>query len=108
MFDRMKSQIIKTNELSKNFKNDGRETGVIPPLDTCFYKGEFTVIMGNSGSGKSTLLYLLAGLDKPTSGKIWIDDIPVHGRSEKDLALLRRNKVGFVFQDNNLVQNFTI
>jgi len=104
----MKSQIIKTEELSKSFKNDGADTNVIRRLCISVYEGEFTVIMGNSGSGKSTLLYLLCGLVKATSGKIWIDDIPVHDRPEKDLALLRRNKVGFIFQDNNLVSNLTI
>ena len=104
----MKPQIIKGQKLSKSFKNNGKDTNVINQLDISVYKGEFTVIMGNSGSGKSTLLYLLCGLDKATSGSIWIDDIPVHERSEKDLALLRSNKVGFIFQDNNLVPNLTI
>ena len=104
----MKPQIIKGQKLSKSFKNNGKDTNVINQLDISVYKGEFTVIMGNSGSGKSTLLYLLCGLDKATSGSIWIDDIAVHERSEKDLALLRRNKVGFIFQDNNLVPNLTI
>jgi putative ABC transport system ATP-binding protein len=104
----MKSQIIKTEDLSRTFRNNGSVTTVIRGLDTSIYKGEFTVIMGNSGSGKSTLLYLLCGLDKATSGSVWINDIPVHGLSEKDLALLRRNNVGFVFQDNNLVPSLTI
>ena len=104
----MKPQIIKGQKLSKSFKNNGKDANVINQLDISVYKGEFTVIMGNSGSGKSTLLYLLCGLDKATSGSIWIDDIAVHERSEKDLALLRRNKVGFIFQDSNLVPNLTI
>ena len=104
----MKSEIIKTEELSRSFKNDSTVTSVIRKVDMSIFKGEFTVIMGNSGSGKSTLLYLLCGIDKATSGKIWIDNIPVHGRSEKDLALLRRNNVGFIFQDNNLVPSLTI
>jgi putative ABC transport system ATP-binding protein len=104
----MKSPIIRAEGLSKSFKNDRVVTSVIRDLDLSIDKGSFTVIMGNSGSGKSTLLYLLCGLDKVSSGKIWIDDIPVHGRSERDLALLRRSSIGFVFQDNNLVPNLTI
>jgi len=104
----MRSQIIKTESLSRSFKNDGVNTDVIRQIDVSIFREEFTVIMGNSGSGKSTLLYLLCGLDKATSGKIWINDIPVHNRSEKELALLRRTNVGFVFQDNNLVPSLTI
>lgn len=104
----MKSPIIQTEDLSKSFKSEGIVTPVIRNLNLSLFKGEFTVIMGNSGSGKSTLLYLLCGLDDASSGKIWVDGIPVHNRSEKELALLRRNNVGFIFQDNNLVPSLTI
>ncbi len=104
----MKPQILKTSALTKSFPGSNSAAPVINNLDTHFFKGEFTVIMGNSGSGKSTLLYLLSGLDKATSGKIWIDDFPVHNRTEKELALMRRQKVGFVFQDSNLVPNLTV
>lgn len=94
--------------MSRSFQNAGIETTVIRDIDVSFYRGEFTVVMGNSGSGKSTLLYLLCGLDNPSSGKIWIDEQPVHHRSETQLALLRRHKVGFVFQENNLIPDLSI
>src|SRR3954454_25372105 len=58
--------------------------------------GRFTAIMGPSGSGKSTLLHVLAGLDRPTSGEIYIGDTEISGMSDKHLTLLRRNKIGFI------------
>ena len=104
----MVSTVIKTESLSKEFGTNGVPIQIINKLDLEINRGEFTVIMGNSGSGKSTLLFLLAGLDKISSGMIWIDGEPVHNRTEKDLALLRRSHVGFVFQDSNLVPNLSI
>ena len=68
-----------------------------------FAKGAFTAIMGPSGSGKSTLLHILAGLDTPTSGQVFIGDDEVTAMDEKELTRLRRDKVGFVFQAFNLV-----
>jgi putative ABC transport system ATP-binding protein len=64
--------------------------------------------MGRSGSGKSTLLFLLAGLEKASDGRIWLDSLPIHQRSEKELALLRRKHIGFVFQDHNLIPDLTL
>ena len=63
--------------------------------------------MGSSGSGKSTLLYLLSGLEVPSSGEIWLEDKPVHSLDEKMMTLIRREYIGFVFQDFNLVPNLT-
>jgi len=100
--------IIRTEHLQKVYKTNQSVTNIINDLDCSIYKGEFTVIMGSSGSGKSTLLYLLSGLENPTDGKIWFETIPVHGRNEKELALLRRNHIGFVFQDYNLVPSLTL
>lgn len=68
-----------------------------------FDQGEFTAIMGPSGSGKSTLLHCMAGLDKPTSGRVYIGDVDLTTLNEKQTTLLRREKVGFVFQAYNLV-----
>lgn len=68
-----------------------------------FARGAFTAIMGPSGSGKSTLLHCLAGLDRLTSGEIYLGDIQISGRSEKDLTLIRRDQIGFVFQSYNLI-----
>jgi putative ABC transport system ATP-binding protein len=71
-------------------------------------RGEFTAIMGPSGSGKSTLLNVVAGLDRPTSGKVVVDGIELTGASETQLARYRRTRVGFVFQFFNLLSNLTV
>jgi putative ABC transport system ATP-binding protein len=69
--------------------------------------GRFTAIMGPSGSGKSTLLHMLAGLDRPTSGTIHIGDTEITGMNDKQLTLLRRDKIGFIFQSFNLLPTLT-
>jgi putative ABC transport system ATP-binding protein len=69
--------------------------------------GQFTAIMGPSGSGKSTLLHLLAGLDRPTSGKVHLGDSEITRLSDKDLTLLRRDRIGFIFQSFNLLPTMT-
>jgi putative ABC transport system ATP-binding protein len=99
---------IKTEGLVKNYGSGTFENAIINNVNISITSGEFSIIMGNSGSGKSTLLYLLSGLDSPSSGKIWIKNIPIHNRSQKDLAMLRRKMIGFVFQDNNLIPTLTI
>src|SRR5688572_16397370 len=72
-----------------------------------FTAGEFTAIMGASGSGKSTLLHIMAGLDKPTSGTVWIGDQDLTHLKDRDLTQIRRDRVGFVFQAFNLVPTLT-
>ncbi len=72
-----------------------------------FAVGEFTAIMGASGSGKSTLLHIMAGLDKPTSGTVWIGDQDLTHLKDRDLTEIRRDRVGFVFQAFNLVPTLT-
>jgi putative ABC transport system ATP-binding protein len=104
----MNNFCIKTEQLVKNYDPGVLDNAIIKNVNISVASGEFSVIMGNSGSGKSTLLYLLSGLDEPNSGKIWINDIPLHQRSQKDLAIIRRKMIGFVFQDNNLVPNLNI
>jgi len=76
-------------------------------VDVSFAKGEFTAIMGPSGSGKSTLMHSLAGLDRLTSGQVMIGDADLSALSEKELTILRRTKIGFVFQAFNLVPTLT-
>jgi putative ABC transport system ATP-binding protein len=71
-------------------------------------RGEFTAIMGPSGSGKSTLLNLVAGLDRPSSGRVVVDGIELTGASETALARYRRSRIGFIFQFFNLLSNFTV
>ena len=70
--------------------------------------GEYIAIMGESGSGKTTLLNILAALDKPTSGQVLLDGRPLQAVSEKELAAFRRNNLGFVFQDFNLLDTFSL
>jgi putative ABC transport system ATP-binding protein len=72
-----------------------------------FPSGQFTAVMGPSGSGKSTLLHCLAGLDRPTSGTVEIDGTSLSGLSDRDLTLLRRSSIGFIFQSFNLLPMLT-
>jgi putative ABC transport system ATP-binding protein len=104
----MEPSIIKAEHLQKIHHNGQTKTEVIKSIDLQLNRGEFTIIMGNSGSGKSSLLYLLSGLDTATDGKIWIDNLPIHGKTESQLALMRRKNIGYVFQDHNLVPSITL
>ncbi len=70
-------------------------------------EGEFTAIMGPSGSGKSTLLHVLAGLDRPTSGEVYLGDTEITSLNDKALTLLRRDRIGFIFQSFNLLPTMT-
>jgi putative ABC transport system ATP-binding protein len=91
-------------------KTYGERDATVRALDDVsveFERARFSAIMGPSGSGKSTLLHCMAGLDKPTSGKVLIGDVDLTTLSEKDLTLLRRKSVGFVFQAYNLVPTLT-
>lgn len=76
-------------------------------IDVAFERGQFTAIMGPSGSGKSTLLHCIAGLDTLTSGRVFVGDTELNTLSDKNLTLLRRKKVGFVFQAFNLIPTLT-
>ena len=87
-------------------KSYGAGEGTVRALDDLsvgIRRGEFTAIMGPSGSGKSTLMHVMAGLDSPTSGKAWIGDTEITGLGDVELTILRRRRVGFVFQAFNLV-----
>lgn len=93
--------------LTKRLPSGGRELVVLDDVDLDVAPGEFVCILGPSGSGKSTLLGLLAGLDRPSDGSVEIDGRPIEGLSEDELARLRREHVGFVFQSFQLFENFT-
>jgi putative ABC transport system ATP-binding protein len=86
-----------------------RDTAVraLDGIDVAFARGQFTAIMGASGSGKSTLLHCLAGLDRLTSGQTYIGDIELSHLNDRQLTLLRRDRVGFIFQSLNLVPTLT-
>jgi len=104
----MKNEIIKTELLCKSFISDGEVNNVIKNMDMVIYEGDFTVIMGSSGSGKSTLLYSLSGMDEVTTGKVFFDNQYITQLKERDMSKLRKDKLGFVFQDINLISNLNV
>jgi len=101
-------QIIKTNKLCKTFSTGSKQLHIIRNLDLEIQKGEFTVIMGSSGSGKTTLLYAISGMDKPTLGEVWFADEKISDYSNDQLAVFRRKKCGFVFQQIHLMDNMSV
>jgi len=94
-------------DLYKVYGSGDAEVVALGGVTVDFQAGRFNAIMGPSGSGKSTLLHCMAGLDAPTSGRVFIGDVDLTTLSEKQLTLLRREKVGFVFQAYNLVPTLT-
>jgi len=93
--------------LSKVYGSGDAVVRALDAVSVDFERARFTAIMGPSGSGKSTLLHCMAGLDTPTSGQVFIGDVDLTTLSEKALTLLRRRKIGFVFQAYNLVPTLT-
>jgi putative ABC transport system ATP-binding protein len=100
--------LLQANDVTKTFRADGAPVTAVRGVDLALRRGEFAAIMGPSGSGKSTLLHLLGGLERPTSGEIWLDGRRVDGLSQAKWAVLRRRHIGFVFQFFNLVSNMTV
>ncbi len=98
---------IELRQLTRRLPSGDRELTILDHVDLAIEPGEFVAVLGPSGSGKSTLLALMAGLDRPTSGEIRIDGAPIQAMSEDELALLRRRKIGFVFQSFQLLSNLT-
>jgi len=103
----VENPIIQTRGLTRQFRSGPKTITVLDDVHLSIGRGEFVAVMGPSGSGKSTLLALLAGLDRPTAGGVSIDGEPIESMSESKLALLRRRKIGFVFQSFQLLGNFT-
>jgi putative ABC transport system ATP-binding protein len=98
---------IELLKLTRRLPSGSRELTILDAVDLAIQPGEFAAVLGPSGSGKSTLLALMAGLDRPTSGEVRIDGRPIQALSEDELALLRRHKIGFVFQSFQLLGNLT-
>ena len=98
---------IELIRLTRRLPSGERELTIVDAVDLTIPAGQFVAVLGPSGSGKSTLLALMAGLDRPTSGEVRIDGRPISGLSEDELALLRRHKIGFVFQSFQLLGNLT-
>lgn len=99
--------MIELKNAGKSYKQGVREVHALRDISLSIKKGEFLSVMGPSGSGKSTLLNLIGGLDQPSSGEIFIDDRPLHGISDDELTLIRRRRVGFIFQFFNLLPILT-
>ncbi|MDD3337783.1 MAG: ABC transporter ATP-binding protein [Lachnospiraceae bacterium] len=102
--------ILEVNNLKKIYTTRFGGNQVQALSDVCFSveEGEYVAIMGESGSGKTTLLNILAALDKPTAGDILLDGKKISGIKEKEMSAFRRDNLGFVFQDFNLLDNFSI
>jgi putative ABC transport system ATP-binding protein len=103
----MSAPRIELRQLTKTFRSGTSDLDVLSQVDLTIEAGESVAILGPSGSGKSTLLALVAGLDRPTSGQVLLDGEAIQDLSESQLALLRRHKVGFVFQSFQLLSNMT-
>jgi putative ABC transport system ATP-binding protein len=97
------STLLEARNLEKSYTIGNVETKALRGASLSVQKGEFTAIAGPSGSGKSTLLHILAGLDKPTTGEVFLEGQRVDGKSVSDLAKLRLSQFGFVFQAYNLI-----
>jgi len=96
-------ELLKTNYLSKTYGVGESTVKALKATDIEIKKSEFTAIIGPSGSGKSTLLHLLAGLDKPSGGHVYINSEDIYAMSEKELSRFRRRNIGFIFQFFNLI-----
>ena len=99
--------LIEVKNLSKVYGSGEAEVTALKNIDLNIEQGEFVAIVGPSGSGKSTLLHLLGGVDKPSSGEVIIKVESIYKLKEKELAILRRRKLGFVFQFFNLIPVLT-
>ncbi|MDY3000496.1 MAG: ABC transporter ATP-binding protein [Romboutsia timonensis] len=96
-------EILKVENLTKSYGKGEAKVDAIKNINLSINKGEFVAIVGPSGSGKSTLLHLLGGVDKPTSGKVYINDVDIYTLKEKDLSIFRRRNVGLIYQFYNLI-----
>lgn len=99
--------MIEVRDVRKWIQNGSRRVEILKGISLTIPAGQFVAIVGASGSGKSTLLGLLAGLDTPSAGEIWLDGTPIHNLAETELAAVRGRKIGFVFQSYQLIQTLT-
>lgn len=95
--------ILSTSNLKKIYGSGENAVNALAGVDISVEKGEFVAIVGTSGSGKSTLLHMLGGLDRPTSGSVTVDGKDIFSLKDEELTIFRRRKIGFVFQNYNLV-----
>lgn len=100
--------IVTTHNLKKYFGKDTYLVKALDGIDLSIEKGKFTAITGASGSGKTTLLHTIGGLYEPTEGSVFVDGVNLASLTEEELTVFRRRKVGFIFQDYNLIPELTI
>ncbi|MFP4321504.1 MAG: ABC transporter ATP-binding protein [Anaerolineales bacterium] len=104
----MSQPLVRLQGIQKTYQEGDRRLSVLSKLDATFYAGEFAVVLGKSGSGKSTLLNIIAGIDAPDTGDIWIDEKQVSRLNERARTLFRRDNIGIVFQFFNLIPTLTV
>ncbi len=95
--------VLQTNDLRKTYGSGDTEVRALDGVELSVESGEFVAVVGTSGSGKSTLLHMLGGLDRPTSGKVFVDGKDIFALKNDELTIFRRRKIGFIFQAYNLV-----
>ena len=95
--------VLETKDLRKVYGTGDTEVRALDGVDLTVEQGEFVAVVGTSGSGKSTLLHMLGGLDRPTSGTVSVDGRDIFSLKDEELTIFRRRKIGFVFQNYNLV-----
>ncbi|MDQ8733237.1 ABC transporter ATP-binding protein [Paenibacillus sp. LHD-38] len=100
--------IVEARQIKKIYGSKGSVSTALHEIDLTVLEGEFVGIMGPSGSGKSTLLHLIAAIDEPTAGSIHIDGSNLHTMNEEQVSMFRRDKLGFLFQDYNLLDTLTV
>ena len=103
----MSNEVIVTKDLSKTYGKGDLQVHALRKTNITIRQGDYIAIIGPSGSGKSTLMNLLGCLDKPTTGKLYIDNTDVYKLNENKLAKIRREKIGFIFQKYNLIPTLT-
>lgn len=96
-------EILRVENLTKSYGKDETKVDALKNVNLSINKGEFIAIVGPSGSGKSTLLHLLGGVDKPTSGRVFINEVDIYSLKTKDLSIFRRRNVGLIYQFYNLI-----
>ena len=96
-------ELLKIENLTKIYGSGENQVRALDGVSFSVEKGEFLAIIGPSGSGKSTLLHILGGVDRPTSGKVWLDGQDVYAQDEEQLAIFRRRQVGLIYQFYNLI-----
>ena len=107
MTDSPSTDVVVATDLAKIYGEGDSEVRALDGVTVSFPRGQLAAVMGPSGSGKSTLMHILAGLDQPTTGSVVVDGVELAGLNDQKLTLLRRDKIGFVFQFFNLLPMLT-